>query len=256
MYIDTHCHLDDPKLLTDIDEVVADFRKEKVTVAITMGCEVETSKICRDLSDKYPEIYFGAGIHPMDVHKASDSDLDAIIPLLAHEKCLTVGEIGIDLYWDKAFREKQIEYLYKLIDIAYASKLPINVHMRDATLDTLTVLKNSKDKLAYGGVIHCYAGSKETLKEVLNLGLHVSLGGTVTFKNARNLLEIATLVPRDRLLTETDSPFLSPEPVRGRLNTPKNIPHIAKKLAELRGESLEDLTSYVMQNAKALFKKL
>lgn len=256
MFIDTHCHLDDPKLLESAEEFAKEYEKERVVKAITMGCNGETSVLCRDLSEKIDSVYFGAGIHPIDAHKISDSDFDTVYNLLDHPKCVAVGEIGLDYYWDKTYKDIQKEVLIRLLEMASEKKLPVSIHMRDATLDTLTLLREHKSKLNYGGVIHCYAGSKETLKEVLDLGLHIGFGGTITFKNARNLLEIATLVPSDRILTETDSPFLSPEPFRGKLNTPKNIPIILGKLALIREEDVEELARVVMNNAKTLFKKL
>ncbi len=256
MFIDTHCHLDDPKLLESAEEFAKEYEKERVVKAITMGCNGETSVLCRDLSEKIDSVYFGAGIHPIDAHKISDKDFDIVYNLLDHPKCVAVGEIGLDYYWDKNYKDIQKEVLIRLLEMAEEKKLPVSIHMRDATLDTLTLLREHKSNLKYGGVIHCYAGSKETLKEVLDLGMYVGFGGTVTFKNARNLLEIATLVPSDRILTETDSPFLSPEPFRGKLNTPKNIPIILGKLATLRGEDVEELARKVMNNAKTLFTKL
>lgn len=256
MFIDTHCHLDDAKLLDNVQNVVQNYENNGVKYAITMGCELNTSLICKDLAEKYESVYFGAGIHPMDVKDATDKDLEEILKLSSHAKCACVGEVGVDLYWDKTYKEKQIEYFYKLIDLAYTAKLPMSIHMRDATLDTMTALKNSKNKLVYGGVLHCYAGSKETLKEVLDLGLHVGFGGTLTFKNARNVLEVAKVTPLDRILTETDCPFLSPEPFRGTVNEPKNIPIIVAKLAEVLNLDREYTARKIMDNAKAVFKKL
>lgn len=256
MFIDTHCHLDDPKLLPNVEEVVNKFKRERIDSVITMGCEVKTSHICKDLAEKFDEVYFGAGIHPTDVKDASERDIEEIKKLADHPFCVCIGEIGLDLYWDKTYREKQIEYFSMLIDTAYEKKLPMSIHMRSATLDTMNVLKENKNKLVYGGVLHCYAGSKETLKEVLDLGLYVGFGGTVTFKNANNILTVAPLVPSDRILTETDCPFLAPEPVRGTVNTPANIPFIAAKLASLRGTDVEEFAGQVTDNAKRLFTKL
>ena len=256
MFIDTHCHLDDPKLVNDLDTVVAEFKKERVTTAITMGCEIETSILCRDIANKYDSVYFGAGVHPMDAHKVLDDELSKIERLSEHVKCVCIGEVGIDLYWDKTHLERQVEVFNKMIEIANAKKLPLSVHMRDATEPTLKILKQNKTKLGYGGVLHCYAGSKETLKEILDLGFYIGFGGTLTFKNARNVLEVAKVTPLDRILAETDSPYLSPEPKRGTINTPKNVVYVTAKLSEILGIELTKLSEKLYSNAKTLFTKL
>lgn len=256
MFVDTHCHIDDGKILPDAEKIVNSFEKERICAAITMGCEVNTSVLCKDLAEKYERVFFGAGIHPMDVGNASDSDLIEIANIANHPKCVCIGEIGMDLYWDKTYKEKQIEFLNKLIDVAHFKKLPMSIHMRSATLDTMTVLKQNKQKLVSGGVLHCYAGSNETLKELLDLGFYIGFGGTVTFKNANNILSVAKSTPIDRILTETDSPYLTPEPKRGELNTPLNIPFIAAKLAQIKEMEVEDLAANVLKNAKTLFTKL
>lgn len=256
MFIDTHCHLDDPKIRPDIDKVVEEFKNAGVLVAINIGCDLNTSKIVKEQAENIDGVYCSAGIHPQDVNAATDEDLYGIEALAKSEKCVAIGEIGLDYYWDKTFKEKQKEFFAKQIELAYSLKLPINVHVRDATADALNILKDNKTKLVYGGVMHCFSGSTETANELLKLGLYLSFGGTLTFKNARNIPIVAGIAPIDRILTETDSPYLSPEPLRGKVNTPKNIPIIAAKLAEIRGVKTEDIESAVYKNVKTLFPKI
>ena len=256
MYIDAHCHLDDPKIKDRIEEVVNAFTNENVTKVVNVGCDLDTSILVKDQAEKFTPVYFAAGFHPMDVDKISEEGLLGIEKLLTHEKCVAVGEIGLDYYWTKENVERQKEYFVRQLEIAKAYKLPVNVHVRDATQDALIILKENKDKLTYGGVMHCYAGSKETALELLKLGLHFSFGGTLTFKNARNIPEVMAYLPEDRILSETDSPYLSPEPLRGRCNEPKNIPIIVQKMADIRGVEVEYLAERILKNAKTLFYKL
>ncbi len=256
MFIDSHCHLDDEKLKGDLDNVVAEFKAAGVGIVIDIGCDVNTSEIVKTQAENYDGVYFAAGIHPMDVKDAANSDLDRIKELAKHPKCVAVGEIGLDYYWDTTFKEKQKEFFVKQIDLAYNLNLPINIHIRDAMGDAVEILKANADKLKFGGVMHCYSGSAETAKELIKLGLYISFGGTLTFKNARKTQEVAKLVPIDRILTETDSPYLAPEPKRGTVNSPKNIPLVVKKLSELRGESPQEIETAVYNNTLKLFKKI
>lgn len=256
MYIDTHCHLDDEKLKNDIEAVVNTYTAAGVSRVINVGCDLTSSFLVKDQSEKYESVYFAAGFHPMDVERMDEEGIAGICKLLAHEKCVAVGEIGLDYYWRKDDKERQKECFIKQLEIAEEYKLPINVHVRDAMGDALEILKQNKSKLVYGGVMHCFSGSKETAAELLKLGMYISFGGTLTFKKARNAVEVAASVPEDMILTETDSPYLAPEPVRGTVNSPKNIPHVAAKLAEIRRVDKEELAARIMKNAKTLFYKM
>ena len=256
MFIDTHCHLDDPKLREDLDGIVAEFKAAGTEIAINIGCDPASSELVKDQAERYDGVYFAAGYHPQDVKDAKDEELEIIAKLSEHGKCVAIGEIGLDYYWDKSFKEKQKEFFVKQIELANSRKLPINVHVRDATGDALEILKENKGKLVYGGVMHCFSGSYETATELLKLGMYISFGGTLTFKNARSIPEVAAKIPLDRILTETDSPYLAPEPFRGTVNTPKNIPLIAKRLAEIRGVSVEEIENAVYRNVKTLFPKI
>lgn len=256
MYIDTHCHLDDEKLKNDIEAVVNAYTAAGVSRVIDVGCDLTSSVLVKEQSEKFESVYFAAGFHPMDVERMNEEGIEGICKLLAHEKCVAVGEIGLDYYWRKDDKERQKECFVKQLEIAEEFKLPINVHVRDAMGDALEILKQNKSKLVYGGVMHCFSGSKEMAAELMKLGMYISFGGTLTFKNARNAVEVATSVPEDMILSETDSPYLAPEPVRGTVNSPKNIPYIVERLASIRGTNKERFAESIMQNAKTLFYKL
>ena len=255
MFIDTHCHLDDPKF-TDLKEVIADCGKNGVGVMITMGCDAPTSALCRDIAEKYDGVYFAAGCHPQDADKFSDGDLKLVEELLKHGKCVAVGEVGLDYYYEGYDREKQIAVFERHISLASETGLPLSIHSREATKDTLDILKAHKSDLKCGFVMHCFSGSAETEKEILDLGGYIGFGGTVTFKNSRKAVEAAKFCPLDRMLTETDSPFLAPEGKRGTRNTPENIPIIADFLANLKGLSLSEFSERIMKNGEELFKKI
>ena len=254
-FIDTHAHLCDEKL-PDTEQVIKNFTINGVEKVINMACCIDTAKRARVMSDEYEELYFASGIHPMDLKDAKDGDLELVEKIADHPKCVAIGEIGLDYYWDKSYKEKQKQGLIYQLELAEKLKLPFSFHSREATLDTLTILKENKSKLKYGGVLHCYAGSVETAREILKLGLKFGFGGTSTFKNARSVLEVASFLPREAILVETDCPFLAPEPLRGTVNEPKNIPIIVKKLAEIRGEDYEELAEAIYQNTLELFTKL
>lgn len=255
VFIDTHAHLLDKKL-PNIEEVVNNYQSVGVKKVINMACCVKTARECAMLSEKYDSVYFGAGIHPQDIKEATDADLDEIKKIAMHDKCVCIGEIGLDYYWDKSYIDIQKEMLVKELEIANELKLPFSFHSREATLDTLTLLKQNKDKIKHGGVIHCFSGSKETARELLNLGLKIGIGGTATFKNARHTSEVLEFVPAEEILTETDCPYLSPEPFRGKVNEPKNIPIILDFIANKKGIDSIELSQIIYKTAIELFTKL
>lgn len=255
MFIDTHCHLHDEKL-KDTDAVVDGYLKDGVEIAINAACCALTSEKGKELAEKYSSVYFATGCHPSDILGFDELEFERIYKLTSHPKCVAVGEIGLDYYWEGYDKQKQIDGFINQIELAYQTKLPISIHSRSATADTLKILKDNKAKLAYGAVMHCFSGSVETAREILDLGLYISFAGPLTFKNANSLLEVAKYVPLDRCLTETDSPYLSPHPLRGKVNTPKNVSLITAKLAELKCVNIEELAPIIIKNAKTLFTKL
>lgn len=255
MFIDTHCHLHDEKFI-DLDKTVAEYLRDGVEIAINAACCALTAEKGRQLAEKYPSVYFMSGCHPSDVATFDEQELNKIKSLCSHKKCVAVGEIGLDYYWPGFDKQKQKEAFISQIELANEQKLPISIHSRDATADTLEILKNNRNKLTNGAVMHCFSGSVETARELLNLGLYISFAGPLTFKNARNLLEVAKYVPDDRCLTETDSPYLAPHPLRGTQNSPKNVSLITAFLAQLKEKEIQSFSQRIMQNANELFKKL
>ncbi len=255
MFIDTHCHLHDEKLV-DTDAVVKEYLRDGVDIAINAACCALTSEKGKELAEKYTSVYFMTGCHPSDSSGFDDKELERISALTSHEKCVAIGEIGLDYYWKPFDKDKQRETFIRQIELANDSNLPFCIHSRDATLDTLNILKDNKHKLKNGAVMHCFSGSRETAEEVLKMGIFISFAGPLTFKNARNTVEVAKYVPLDMCLTETDSPYLAPHPLRGTVNSPKNVSIIAAFLAEVKGMEVDRLAEQVMSNAKTLFKKL
>ena len=255
MFVDTHCHLNDEKF-TDVSQVISEFTDNKVTKVINMGCDIASSLYGLELSSKNPSVYFAAGIHPSDVYKFTNESLGLIEKMSSHPKCVAIGEIGLDYYWVKDNIDLQKKVFISQLELASQLKLPVSIHNREATLDMLTILKDNKNLISNGAVMHCFSGSIETAKELIKLGVYISFGGTLTFKNAVNIKEVAKNIPLEFILTETDSPYLSPEPFRGKINSPKNVKLVTEYLAFLRGEPIDKIANAVMDNALRLFKKL
>ena len=256
MYIDTHAHLNYEGKYGDFAQLLHAIRGAGVDKVIDVGWDLASSQLAAKQAAQEPMLYFAAGIHPSDAACAKDGDLDGIAALLAHPKGVAVGEIGLDYHYADTDKAKQARTFCAQLDLAHALGLPVVIHSRDATEDTLDLLRQNRAKLAAGGVMHCFSGSPETAREYIRLGLYISFAGPVTFKNARRADEAARAIPADRLLAETDSPYLAPEPLRGTLNTPANVPLVYAKLAALRGEDPEELTVQICKNAHTLFTKL
>ncbi|MDI9504160.1 MAG: TatD family hydrolase [Bacillota bacterium] len=253
MFFDTHCHLNDKKLINNIDDILTRSRQKGVAFFVIVGWDIKSSKDAIKIAQKHEGVYAAVGIHPSDVKKANKGDLEKLKMLLSEPKVVAVGEIGLDFYWDKdiGVQKKQEEWFIKQIQIANEAKLPIIVHMREATQKTYEVLKTNIPKL--GGVMHCYSGSAEMVMSFVELGLYISLGGPVTFLNAKEPKKVALVVPKDKLLIETDSPYLAPHPHRGKLNTSEFLPLIAKEIATLRNETINSIGKTTTENAKKLF---
>ena len=253
MIFDTHCHLNDEKLLPRVEEIIEDAKKIGVDRFLVVGWDKESSLCAIKLAEQYDCIYAAIGFHPENIFDAKDGDFEETMKYIKHPKVVAVGEIGLDYYWEKdpIRREIQKEWFIKQIEFANEHKMPISIHNRDAFMDCLSILKVHKP--LYSGVMHCYSGSVESLQEVLDLGLYIGLGGPTTFTNAKTPKEVAEVVPLDRLLTETDSPYLSPHPLRGTVNEPKNLCWIVDEITRLKGLSKKHIMEVTYNNALKLF---
>lgn len=259
MYIDTHAHLNYQDKYGDLAALLTEIAAAGVDTVIGVGWDEDSSALAAAQAEAQtgaPALYFAAGFHPSDLEGFSEAALARIEQLLASPRGVAVGEIGLDYHYEGTDAAAQKRAFCAQLELAQALRLPVSIHSRDAAADTLQILKDNRSKLQAGGVMHCFSGSPETAKEYLKLGLYISFAGPVTFKNARRLDEVAKMVPSDRILAETDSPYLAPEPFRGTLNTPKNVVKIYEKLALLRGERLEELAARIEANAKTLFYKI
>lgn len=257
MYTDVHCHLNYTDY-GDIDKRIAACKEKGVDLIITSGFDMESSLLSQKIAAENDGVYFSAGWQPQELKKLKDGDLDELKRLCLDEKCVAVGEIGLDYHYpDNPDKALQKRILVAELEIAQELSLPVIIHSRDCAEDMLNILRDNRSKLAYGGVLHCYSHSREMIKAFADLGLYFSFGGTSTYKGSKKVAKSAVEVPTDRILSETDSPYLSPEPLRGSFpNSPENIPVIVSALAALRGENEEALALQIRKNALALFKKI
>lgn len=249
---DTHAHYDDDSFDEDRDELLSSLPKNDVVCVINQGIDIKTSKFSIKLAEKYDYIYAAVGIQPQEVYKKEN--LEEIRKLANHKKVVAIGEIGLEYHYDVAPRELQIKYFEEQIKIANDLNLPIIVHNREAHLDTLTVLKRTPAQNS--GVIHCFSGSVETAREFLNLGYYLGFDGPITFKNAKSALEVLEYVPLDKILVETDAPYLTPMPFRGNRNNSMYIKYIIEKISEIKSIPEDEMSNILLGNSLTLFKKV
>ena len=253
MIFDTHCHLNDPQLLERIDEVISAAEKVGVNKFLVVGWNKESSLKAVELAHQYDCIFAAIGFHPTDIDGVSDLDYKEVMSLVDDPKVVAIGEIGLDYHWVKEpkQRERQKEWFIKQIAFANEHKKPISIHNREAFEDCLSILKEHPP--LYSGVMHCYSGSVELLSDVLALGLYIGLDGPLTFTNAKTPKEVCEKVPLDRLLVETDSPYLSPHPLRGTVNEPKNIALVIDEITRIKGISKKHILDITYENSCKLF---
>ena len=251
--IDTHCHLNDETLYKDLDNVIQRALNAGVEKMVVIGWDKTSSELAVKIAEQYDFIYAAIGFHPENIYDINDDILYETLKLSNHPKVVAIGEIGLDYHWSKEQdkRNLQKEYFIKQIDYANKVGLPISIHSREAFNDTLEILKQHKP--LHGGVMHCYSGSVENINDIINLNLYIGLDGPVTFTNAKTPKEVAAEVPLDRLVVETDCPYLSPHPLRGTVNEPANISLIVDAIAESRGMSKKHLLNVLYQNSCKLF---
>lgn len=252
MLFDSHAHLNDIKFDEDRDEAIERAKQGGVGYILTVSSDFASSIENISLAQNYDIFYASIGIHPHEVADLKSDIASTLSSLTSYPKVVAIGEIGLDYYYDNSPREVQKIWFARQISLARSVKLPIIVHSRDAHEDTLTILKSERaDEV--GGVMHCYSGSVEMAREMLNMGFMISFAGPVTFKNANKLLDVVKYVPEDMMLIETDCPYLAPEPYRGKRNEPANVRLIAERIAKIKGKPFDYIAEKTTENAKRLF---
>ncbi|WP_018663639.1 TatD family hydrolase [Heyndrickxia acidiproducens] len=252
MLFDTHVHLNDEAFQDDLEAVIERAQQASVEKMTVVGFDRPTITKAMELIDAYDFLYAAIGWHPVDAIDMKDEDLDWIKSLAGHPKVVAIGEIGLDYHWDKSPREIQQDVFRRQIRLANQLSLPIIIHNREATEDCVSILKEENAQET-GGIMHCFSGSPETAMECIGMNFYISLGGPVTFKNAKKPKEVAAAVPLDKLLIETDCPYLAPHPFRGKRNEPAYVKLVAEQIAEIKGISYAEVAEQTMRNAETLF---
>ena len=255
-FIDTHAHLYDERYDDDRADMIARAEEAGVMQIISMGDTMAASAQVVADAERYPALYAAVGVHPESAYVLADEERAQILAWAKHPKVVAIGEIGLDYYWEKdpKVRAVQRELFVAQLNLARAAGLPVCIHDREAHGDTLAILQAVGRDLT--GVLHCYSGSLETARELWKLGYYIGIDGPLTFKNAGKLPAIVREAPQDKLLIETDSPYLAPVPKRGKRNEPAYVVHVAAKIAEIRGESVQEVARYTTENARRLYPKL
>ena len=249
---DTHAHYDDSRFDGDRDAVLAALPEAGVELVLDPGCDLPSSRAAAALAERYGHVYAAAGIHPENCAGFQDADLAALRQLLAQPKVAAIGEIGLDYYWaENPPRDFQQMVFRKQLALAEELDLPVIVHDREAHGDSLSIIKEFP---TVTGVFHCFSGSPEMAEELLKRGWYLGFDGPITYKNARRAPEVAAITPLERMVVETDAPYLSPVPVRGRRNDSRYLPHVIAKLAEWKGVTPEEMTRITCENGKRLFR--
>lgn len=249
---DTHAHLDFPRFDKDRDEVIKRAYNKGVKTIVNIGSNMTTSRNSVELSRRYENIYAAIGVHPHDADTFNLNVSKKLNKLADNDKVVAIGEIGLDFHYDNSPREKQKQSFRAQLRLAKKLDLPVVIHTRDADKETLNILKEEKAK-ELGGIMHCFASDKKMAKEILDLGFYIAFGGLITFKNLSDLRDVVKEVPLDRLLIETDSPYLTPEPHRGKRNEPAYVKFVAEKIAEIKGIAVEEVAKITTENAKKVY---
>lgn len=250
MLYDSHAHYDDSQFDSDRDAVITAAHNGGITYINNIASDIESSRKSIALAEKYDFVYASVGVHPSDVGGMTAEDIDTLRNLAQHKKVVAIGEIGLDYHYDDTSEEDQKTWLPPQIELAHELNLPVIIHDRESCGECMRILKEHK---VSNGVIHCFSGSAETAKEFLKMGLHISFTGVITFKNARRALEALKVIPMDRLMIETDCPYMAPEPFRGRRNHSGYVYRVAEKIAEIKGLTFEEVAEITTNNAIKFF---
>lgn len=253
MIFDTHAHYDDEAFQEDRDELLNSLSTHGIEAVVNVGASIQTTKNTLELMKKYPFVYGAVGVHPSETEELNDNLMDWLKHVSDEKKVVAIGEIGLDYYWKEPDPEIQKHWFVRQLQLAREVKLPVIIHSRDAAQDTLDIMKAEKAG-EIGGVIHCFSYGTEMAREYLNMGFYLGIGGVVTFNNGRKLKEVVEYMPLDRIVLETDCPYLSPVPNRGKRNSSLNLPYVAEAISQIKGISPEEVIKITNQNARNLYR--
>ena len=253
MIFDTHAHYDDEAFQEDRDELLNSLSTHGIEAVVNVGASIQTTKNTLELMKKYPFVYGAVGVHPSETEELNDNLMDWLKHVSGEKKVVAIGEIGLDYYWKEPDPEIQKHWFVRQLQLAREVKLPVIIHSRDAAQDTLDIMKAEKAG-EIGGVIHCFSYGIEMAREYLNMGLYLGIGGVVTFNNGRKLKEVVEYMPLDRIVLETDCPYLSPVPNRGKRNSSLNLLYVAEAISQIKGISPEEVIKITNQNARNLYR--
>lgn len=252
MIFETHAHYDDEAYDEDRDALIASMADYGIGTIVNVGASLGSTAASIVLAEKYPSVYAAAGVHPSETAELNEENFEWLKRQCLHEKVVAVGETGLDYHWDEPSHEIQKYWFVRQLELAAEVKKPVIVHSRDAAKDTFDIL-DAHNAGQIGGVVHCFSYGREFAAEYVKMGLYIGVGGVVTFKNGKKLKEVVEAVPIEKILLETDSPYLSPEPNRGKRNTSKNIPHIAREIAQIKGITYDEVVRITAENAMKLY---
>ena len=253
MIFDTHAHYDDKQFDEDREALLASFKEQGIEFVVNVGADIATSKTTIELAKKYPFIYGAIGVHPNEVAELNEEKMQWLKDMTSLEKIVAIGEIGLDYYWKEPEPAIQKQWFERQLELAREVNLPVIIHSRDATKDTVDMMQALKAGYI-GGVIHCYSYSKETAKTFLDMGYYFGIGGIVTFNNAKKLKEVVEYLPLESIVLETDCPYLAPVPNRGKRNSSLNLPYVVDEIARIKNIDQETVMNVTMQNAKNLYR--
>lgn len=253
MIFDTHAHYDDEAFDQDRDELLQSLKENGIEAVVNIGASIESTRNTLALAQRYPFVYGAVGVHPSETQELNEPLLDWLKLSAAGPKIVAVGEIGLDYHWDEPDRQVQRYWFGRQMEMAREVGLPMVIHSRDAAQDTLELIKSHRGG-EIGGVIHCFSYGVEMAREYLNLGFYLGIGGVLTFQNAKKLKEVVAYMPMDRLLLETDCPYLAPVPNRGKRNSSLNLPYVVEEVSRIKGISREEVIAVTSENAKTMYR--
>lgn len=253
MIIDTHVHYDDEAFDEDRDALLAGLAGQGIEAVVNIGASIQSTKNTLELMKRYPFVYGAVGVHPSETGELDEDQIAWLKAVSGTDKVVAIGEIGLDYYWDEPEREIQKHWFVRQLELAREVRLPVVIHSRDAAKDTLDLMQ-AQHAEELGGVIHCFSYGVELAREYLSMGFYLGIGGVLTFKNGRKLKEVVEYMPLDRILLETDCPYLAPVPNRGKRNSSLNLPYVVEAISQIKGVPVETVTEVTARNARTMYR--